>query len=144
MHLSIDSLLAFALLGVGLLSLVAVFFFDVFVVRLLDIGVVVFGVLLGVVVLLDVGILFGVVVFLDVAEVLIGVDIVLEDDRAAIHTDKVITTIRGKALNTASMAIFSTAVKSVLSMLIVDLWCRGPFEGVQNFPSSLIGYIVYS
>ena len=131
MHLSIDSLLAFALLGVGLLSLVAVFFFDVFVVRLLDIGVVVFGVLLGVVVLLDVGVVFGVVVFLDVAEVLIGIDIVLEDNRATIHTDKVITTIRGKSLNTASMAIFSTAVKSALSMLIIYLWCRGPSRGCK-------------
>ena len=62
-------------------------------------------------------VLLGVETLLDVAEILFGVDVVLVNDRAAIHTDKLMTILEGKALNTASMAIFSTCT------LTVDPYC---------------------
>ena len=97
------------------------------------------GVLLGVVVL---GVLLGVDLetLLDVAEVLFGVDVVLVNDRAAIHTDKLMNILGGKALNTASMAIFSTAVKSALT---VDP-CVRPLRGDAKFPmASNWGYRIF-
>ena len=110
--LNVDSLLAFVLLGVGPLY-VAVVFFGCAEVLL---GGVVLLVLGGVAVLLVLG---GVVVFLvlGVVLVLFGVDVVLVTDRAAIHTDKLMAILEGKTLNTASMAIFSTAVKSALTVV---------------------------
>ena len=48
---------------------------------------------------------------LDVTEVLFGVDVV--NDRAAIHTDKLMTILEGKALNTASMTILGFTLFTV-------------------------------
>ena len=77
-------------------------------------GVAVLLILAGVVVFLVLGVV--VVLVLGGAEVLFSVNVVLVTDRAAIHTDKMMAILEGKTLNTASMAIFSTAVKSALTV----------------------------
>ena len=72
--------------------------------------------LLGVVVvpLLDVAVLLGVVVVLLDVAVLLDIAVLLGvNDRVAIHIDKLIATLQGKTLNTTSMAVLSTAVKTL-------------------------------